>query len=103
MAEASRATRLAAVVSAAPAAADRRDARLAAAALAGASQSTTVFDRRTELVAGGPGEGARSETSVRLGQNGRKRSNPTRPQRRQESLFAQPSSKLSLSATGKTR
>jgi hypothetical protein len=36
-----------------------------------------------------------------LGQNGRKRNNPTRPSRPRESMFAQPPSKLSLSATGK--
>lgn len=99
---ASRASRLAAVVSGgvAGASSDRRDARLAA-AVSGGGQVSTTFDRRTELVAGGGGDALRGDYSVRLGQNGRKRSNPTRPSRPRESMFAQSPSKLSLSATGK--
>jgi type IV secretion system protein VirB6 len=102
-AEASRASRLAAVVSggASGSGSDRRDARLAAAVSGAGAQSSTTFDRRTELVAGGGTDGVRGDYSVRLGQNGRKRNNPTRPSRPRESMFAQPPSKLSLSATGK--
>ena len=101
--EASRASRLAALVSAGAAGpgSDRRDDRLAAAVSGAGPQASTTFDRRTELVAGGGGDGLGSDYSVRLGQNGRKRNNPTRPTRSRESLFTQPPSKLSLSATGK--
>jgi hypothetical protein len=101
--EASRASRLAAVVSggASGSGSDRRDARLAATVSGAGASSSTTFDRRTELVAGGGGEGLRGDYSVRLGQNGRKRNNPTRPSRPRESMFAQSPSKLSLSATGK--
>jgi hypothetical protein len=101
--EASRASRLAAAVSggAVGSGSDRRDARIAAAAAGIGAQSSTTFDRRTELVSGGGSEALRGDYSVRLGQNGRKRNNPARPSRPRESMFAQTPSKLSLSATGK--
>jgi type IV secretion system protein VirB6 len=74
---------------------DRRDARLAAAVMGMASAgsggststSTTTLDRRTEVSSGGAGssERAAADTSGRLGQTGRKRSNPTQSRRRQAS------------------
>jgi type IV secretion system protein VirB6 len=69
---------------------DRRDARLAAAVMGagaasvgGNSSTMTTLDRRTEVSSGGAGgaERAISDTSTRLGQTGRKRSNPTRSAR----------------------
>jgi type IV secretion system protein VirB6 len=64
---------------------DRRDARLAAAVMgsgsasvAGSTSTSTTLDRRTEVSAGGSGLGERSwsDTSARLGQTGRRRTNP---------------------------
>jgi type IV secretion system protein VirB6 len=67
---------------------DRRDARLAASVMgAGASglgtsttSNTTTLDRRTDISAGGfsSNERSLSDVSSRLGQTGRKRSNPAR-------------------------
>jgi type IV secretion system protein VirB6 len=67
---------------------DRRDARIAAAVMgAGASTmggstntTTTTLDRRTDVTSGGVAGGDRgyADVSNRLGQSGRKRSNPTR-------------------------
>jgi type IV secretion system protein VirB6 len=102
-AQASRASRLAVMVSngaASGAGADRRDARLASAAAGTGSGPTTTFDRRTEMTAGG-GEGYRHDPTGRLGQQGRKRSNPTRPTRQSDRSAAPTSIPSSLSATGK--
>ena len=101
-AQASRASRLAVMVSngaASGAGADRRDARLASAAAGASSGPTTTFDRRTEMTAGG-GEGYRQDPAGRLGQQGRKRSNPTRPTRQGDRSAPPPSITSSLSATG---
>lgn len=71
---------------------DRRDARIAASVMgAGASNmggatttNTTTLDRRTDVTSGGVSGGAsggerpQSDVSGRLGQSGRRRSNPTR-------------------------
>lgn len=89
---------------------DRRDARLAGAVMmasdrtgaAGASSNTissTTMDRRTEIAAGG-GEGARGDNSSRLGQTGRRRSNPVRTQRPTNSQLAPVQSKLTATANG---
>jgi type IV secretion system protein VirB6 len=74
---------------------DRRDARLAAAVMGAggasvggaANTNTTTLDRRTEVSSGGAGAGERAgaNTSSRLGQTGRKRSNPSRTGRSQAS------------------
>jgi type IV secretion system protein VirB6 len=116
--EASRAARLAAVVSSNGVGRDdrdRRDARLASAimtadgARAGANDESssraaamsTTLDRRTEVAAGsGGGEAWRPETATRIGQQGRRRSNPLRTKRPQDSTLARPLSKLSLPASG---
>ena len=102
-AQASRASRLAVMVSngaASGAGADRRDARLASAAAGAGNGPSTTFDRRTEMTAGG-GEGYRQDPTGRLGQQGRKRSNPTRPNRQSDRFAAPPSIPSSHSATGK--
>ncbi len=72
---------------------DRRDARLAAsvtgagASTMGAVSPSTTMDRRTELssATGLGAERGSSDTSGRLGQNGRKRSNPARARARPDS------------------
>jgi type IV secretion system protein VirB6 len=112
-----RANQIAAIASGgAQAPADRRDARLASAVImagegsrqsvaggAGASSSTTV-DRRTEIASGGMGssDGARSDNFARLGQAGRRRSNPVRTARPSNSQLTPFGAKLTTNANGKT-
>jgi type IV secretion system protein VirB6 len=116
--EGNRAARLAALVSSNNGVGDDRDRRNAnlasammlasdragggsAAAMSSGSSISTTLDRRTELAAGGTGgEAWRPETTARLGQAGRRRSNPVRSKRPQDSNLARPVSKLSLPITG---
>jgi type IV secretion system protein VirB6 len=92
---------------------DRRDARLASAVMlaadrngsanSGGSSSSTTMDRRTEIAAGGAGGGSdawRADTAARLGQAGRRRSNPVRSKRAQDSNLTRPVSKLSIPTIG---
>ena len=74
---------------------DRRDARLAAAVMgaggtsvSATSTSSTTMDRRTEVSAGGQvsGERTQSDSAMRLGQVGRRRSNPVRVKRKSDSI-----------------
>ncbi|MEN9873304.1 MAG: hypothetical protein RL186_201 [Pseudomonadota bacterium] len=67
---------------------DRRDARIAAAVasqspdMGQGNSSTTTLDRRTDMLSGvGSGERSSSDVSARLGQVGRRRSNPVRAPR----------------------
>jgi type IV secretion system protein VirB6 len=74
---------------------DRRDARIAAAVMGAGSASvaatnstsTTTLDRRTDVSSGGAAAGERyqSDSSARLGQAGRRRSNPTRAKTNKDS------------------
>jgi type IV secretion system protein VirB6 len=114
--EGNRAARLAALVGGSggggQSGGDRRDARLASAVALATDRggdrngdnnggSSTTYDRRTEVASGGGGgDGSRSDTSARLGQAGRRRSNPVRTQRPKDSNLAPSVSKLSLSANG---
>jgi type IV secretion system protein VirB6 len=87
---------------------DRRDARLASAVMGaaassmGATSGTTTLDRRTEVssttMAGG--DRAQSDSSTRLGQTGRKRSNPTRARTNRDSQSAAYVPKVMAAATG---
>jgi type IV secretion system protein VirB6 len=102
-AQASRASRLAVMVSnsaASGAGADRRDARLADAVTGSSIGPNTTFDRRTELTAGS-GDIYRQDQALRLGQQGRKRSNPTRPSRHVDQGTSSTFITSGLSATGK--
>lgn len=101
--QASRASRLAIMVSngaASAAGADRRDARLTEAVTGSGSGPGTTFDRRTEMTAGS-GDGHRQDPAGRLGQQGRKRSNPTRPLRQSDHGTSSTFITSGLSATGK--
>jgi type IV secretion system protein VirB6 len=97
--QASRASRLAVMVSNG-AGADRRDARIAEAVTGSNTGPNTTFDRRTELTAGG-GDIYRQDQALRLGQQGRKRSNPTRPTRPSDQGTSSTLITSGLSATGK--
>jgi type IV secretion system protein VirB6 len=88
---------------------DRRDARLAASVmgaaasgLGGGNTSTTTLDRRTDVTSGGlvGGERSQSDVSGRLGQSGRKRSNPTRARASRDSQASTFVAKRSALANG---
>lgn len=90
---------------------DRRDTRLANAVMmaadrsggggASTNSSSTTLDRRTEIAAGGGGgEAWRPDVATRLGQTGRRRSNPVRAARPKDSNLTRPMSKLSLPING---
>jgi type IV secretion system protein VirB6 len=112
-AQGSRAAQIAALASAGGVSGgDRRDVRLAGAVGAAMDRagstsgstatmmSSTTVDRRTEMVGGG--DGLRGDTTARLGQTGRRRSNPVRQASRDHGQHALFGSKLSASANGKT-
>jgi type IV secretion system protein VirB6 len=117
--EGSRASRLAAMVGGnngtSTGDTDRRDTRLASAVMmsgdraggspnsGGTNTSSTTMDRRTEVAAGASGASSdawRADTAARLGQAGRRRANPVRANRPQDSNLGRPVSKLSLPSIG---
>jgi type IV secretion system protein VirB6 len=90
---------------------DRRDARLANAVMLApdrGSQSTsssvnsTTLDRRTEQSggSGGGGDYTRPETATRLGQTGRRRSNPVRAKRTHDSNLVRPMTNKAVPTIG---
>jgi type IV secretion system protein VirB6 len=110
-----RATRLAALVSSngqVGTGDDRRDARLASAVMLAANRdgasassssfTSTTLDRRTEQSggSGGGGDFSRPETATRLGQTGRRRSNPVRTKRAQDSNLVRPMTNRPMPTTG---
>ena len=93
---------------------DRRDARLAAAVMGAGGASvggattttnTTTLDRRTDVSSGGVSSGNRtqSDSSARLGQTGRRRSNPTRSGRNKDSQSGSLATSKLISANGNPR
>jgi type IV secretion system protein VirB6 len=89
---------------------DRRDARLASAVMMAANRdgsatsssfTSTTLDRRTEQSGGGGGgDYGRPETATRLGQTGRRRSNPVRTKRAQDSNLVRPMTNRAMPTTG---